>query len=56
MNKGYLTIEAVISVLTLYLVLELISAISQLRQPYRYTFLEGGASCDIECLLYQEQP
>lgn len=56
MTKGYLTIEAVFSVLALLLILELITTISQLRVPKRYTFMEGGPSCDIECLLYLEQP
>lgn len=54
MNKGYLTIEAVLSVLGLVIVLEMIASVSLQRSSQRYAFLDGPPSCDIECLLSQE--
>lgn len=54
MNKGYLTIEAVLIVLALVILLEMIANVGQQRSSQRYTFLNGPPSCDIECLLSQE--
>ena len=54
MNKGYLTIESVLSVLALLLILEMIGVITQLRYKDHYQFLEGSSTCDINCLLTQE--
>lgn len=54
MNKGFMTIEAVLTLLALLMILEMISTVSSNRISKRYTFLEGSPTCDIECLLLQE--
>ena len=49
--RGHLTIEAALVILIFMMILELWVSLQHQWPSHPYRFLEGEASCDIDCLL-----